>query len=110
MGSVPSLLTGGREHEARKWRGAAVPEGGGCTEEVAPCMGGPARVGVGWCCWCAAVAEARGTGLPGRTQAASSGPGAVVLPVLGAALLWRVGVMTPPAGRTLQNHGQLLRS
>ena len=27
-GSVPSLLTGGREHEAREWRGAAVPEWG----------------------------------------------------------------------------------
>lgn len=28
-GSVPSLLTGGREREEREWRGAAVPEWGG---------------------------------------------------------------------------------
>lgn len=72
--------------------------------------GRPSGGGVGWCCWCPAVAEASGTGLPGRTRAASSGPGAVVLPVLGAALLWQVGVTTPPAARTLQNRGRLLCS
>ena len=57
----------GREREERKWRGAPVAEWDGCTEEVALCTCGPAEVGVGCCCWCPAVGEARGTGLQGRT-------------------------------------------
>lgn len=48
-GSVPSLLTGGREREEREWRSGAARRGRG-----------------GWCCWCPAVAEAWGDGASGK--------------------------------------------
>lgn len=58
-------------------------------------VGRPGGGGVGGAAGVQLWQKPGGTGLPGRTRAVSSGPGAVVLPVLGAALLWRVGVTAP---------------